>query len=120
MQERSLGDIIRETRLAKPLGLRELAKTLGITPSYLSDIENDRRVPSEDVLRKIASVLDLNVDHLLAAAGRFGENAERYLKRTPSVGVLFRRISEEGLREADIQKLVEEVDKLGKDKRKHK
>lgn len=120
MQERTLGDMIRDARLAKSRGLRELAKELDITPSYLSDIENDRRIPAEDVLRKIATMLGLDVDHLLAAAGRFGEDAERYMKRNPSVGVLFRRITEQGLREDDIQKLVKQVDKLGKDKRKEK
>ena len=118
MQERTLGEIIREGRLAQKLGLRELARELGITPSYLSDIENDRRVPSEDVLRKLAARLNLDVDHLLALAGRFGDDAERYMKRNPSVGVLFRRISENKLKEDDIQKLVDQVEKLGKDKHK--
>ena len=120
MQERTLGDILREGRLAKGRGLRELVKELGITPSYLSDIENDRRIPSEEVLRKLASALDLDVDHLLALAGRFGDDAERYMKRNPSVGVLFRRISENKLKEDEIQKLVDQVDKLGKGKRKEK
>ena len=118
MRERTLGEIIREGRLARKHGLRELARELVITPSYLSDIENDRRVPSEDVLRKLAARLDLDVDHLLALAGRFGDDAERYMKRNPSVGVLFRRISENNLKEDDIQKLVDQVEKLGKGKHK--
>ncbi len=120
MQERTLGEIIREGRLAKKLGLRELARELDITPLYLSDIENDRRVPSEDVLRKLAARLDLDVDHLLAMAGRFGDAAERFMKRNPSVGVLFRRISENNLKADDIQRLVDEVEKLGKGKHKDK
>jgi len=120
MQERTLGDILREARLAKGRGLRELAKELEITPSYLSDIENDRRVPSEEVLRKLAALIALDVDHVLALAGRFGEAAERYMKRNPSVGVLFRRISDNKLKEDEIQKLVDQVDKLGKDRRKDK
>jgi transcriptional regulator with XRE-family HTH domain len=120
MQERTLGDILREGRLVKKLGLRELARELDITPSYLSDIENDRRVPSEDVLRKLAAGLGLDVNHLLALAGRFGDDAERYMKRNPSVGVLFRRISENKLEEDDIQKLVDQVDRLGRGKHKDK
>ena len=120
MQDRTLGEIIRAGRLAKKLGLRELARELDITPSYLSDIENDRRVPSEEVLRKLAGRLDLDADHLLALAGRFGDDAERYMKRNPSVGVLFRRISEHNLKEDDIQKLADQVEKLGKDNKKDK
>jgi len=37
--------------------LREFAKLLGITPSYQSNIENDRRVPAEGVLKKQPSCL---------------------------------------------------------------
>ena len=40
------------------------------------------------------------------------------MKRNPSVGVLFRRISENNLKEDDIQKLVDQVEKLGKGKHK--
>ena len=41
----TLGEQVRRAR--GPLGLRELARRIGITPSYLSDIEHDRRRPSE-------------------------------------------------------------------------
>ena len=41
----SVGDIINEARVRKRLGLRALARELNIAASYLSDIENDRRVP---------------------------------------------------------------------------
>jgi transcriptional regulator with XRE-family HTH domain len=116
MQDRTLGDILREGRLAKRRGLRELARELDITPSYVSDIENDRRVPSEDVLRKLAAALDLEADELLALAGRFGEEAERFMKRNPSVGVLFRRITENKLGEEEIRKLVDQASRLGKGK----
>jgi transcriptional regulator with XRE-family HTH domain len=115
MQERTLGEIIREGRLAKKLGLRELARELEITPSYLSDIENDRRVPSEEVLRKLAARLDLDADHLLAFAGRFDDDAERYLKGNPSVWALFRRISEKRLKPDDIERLADHLEKLGND-----
>ena len=81
-RSKTLGDVIRDARVAAKKGLREFSRELGITPSYQSDIENDRRVPAEDVLQKIAAVLDLNFDDLMARAGRFGEQAERYMRRT--------------------------------------
>lgn len=68
-----LSDIIREARIEKRLRLRELAKAAGIAASYLSDIENDRRIPSVDVLRKLAEVLTLDFDELMAQAGKFGK-----------------------------------------------
>jgi hypothetical protein len=72
------------------------------------------------VLQKIAYALGFDVDHLLAAGGRFSMKVERYMKRNPYVGVLFRCMAEKDLREDDIQNLVKQVGKLGKYKQKEK
>ncbi len=103
--------------MALNMSLRELARRLGITPSYVSDIENDRRVPSEEVLRRIADELGLDFDDLVARAGRIGPNAERYLRETPAATTLFRRITEQKLTDKEIRKLIDEVEDLrpGKD-----
>lgn len=111
-----LSDLIRVARVGKRLGLRELAKAAGIAPSYLSDIENDRRIPSEDVLRKLAEVLALDFDELMAQAGKFGERADRYLRRHPTAGTLFRRLSERNLSDEALEKLLKEADRLSKKK----
>ena len=109
----SLGDEIRDARMKAGKRLRPFAEELALAPSYLSDIENDRRVPSEEVMKRIASKLDLDFDHLMALAGRFGEEAERYIKKNPAAGVLFRRISQGNLREEELKKLLEMTEKLG-------
>ena len=114
MSNQTLGEIIREARIAKEMSLREATKLLGITPSYLSDIENDRRVPAEEVLRNIAKLLDLDFDHLMALAGRFGDNAERYMKKQPVAGALFRRITDNNLQEEDLRDLLKRAEQLGK------
>jgi transcriptional regulator with XRE-family HTH domain len=112
--EETLGEHLRQARLDKDLGLRELAKELGITPSYLSDIESDRRVPSEDVLRVMSERLDLDFDELMARAARFGEDAERYLKRHPAAAALFRKIADQRLSDDQLKQLLSSVDRLGK------
>src|SRR5579859_2716572 len=113
MTHRNLGDLLRDARVAADLSLRDLAKKLGITPSYISDIENNRRVPSEDVLRQLAETFDLKFDELMALAGRVGDDAERYLRQHPTAGVLFRRISDRRLSEEELKKLVEQVEGQG-------
>ena len=35
-------------------GLREMARTLGVAPAHLTDIEKGRRTPSEDLLKRIS------------------------------------------------------------------
>ncbi|MNC96622.1 hypothetical protein D3C83_140400 [compost metagenome] len=51
-------------------------------------------------------------DELMALAGRVGDQAERYLKREPMVGVLFRRISEKRLDAEEIGKLLTSVEQM--------
>ncbi len=112
----SFGETLREARVKKGVSLRSVAAELDITPSYLSDIENDRRIPSEDVLQQLATLLDLDFDDLMARAGRFGEEAERYLKHQPTAVKLFRRISESNLDEEQLKELLRAVDGANKEK----
>lgn len=108
----TLGDRIRVGRARKRITLRALAKRLGKAPSYLSDIENDRRVPAEETLRAIAEALDLDFDELMAAAGRMGDEANRYLRRNPEAGILFRRLSQRGVGSEGIRRLIDQVPNL--------
>src|ERR1700722_10039311 len=103
---KTLGQFIRDARVASGQSLREFARVLEITPSYQSDIENERRVPSEEVLKKIAGLLSLNYEELMARAGRFGEDAERYLRRNPTAGALFRKLSETNAPENVLRKML--------------
>lgn len=65
-----LGKLIRETRLAQSVGLRELARRIGKSPAYLVSLERAEELPgaSEDTLATIASELGLEPDVLLALA----------------------------------------------------
>lgn len=114
--KQTLGEFIKERRAALDMRLRELARRLDVTPSYVSDIENDRRVPSEDVLRRIAIELELDPDNLVARSGRIGTDAERYLRQTPAATTLFRRISEEKLTDEELHGLLERVEEMRPDK----
>ncbi len=115
----TLGHYIRTARVERGLGLRQLARDLEVTPSYLSDIENERRVPSQEVLQAIAQRLSLDFDELLALAGRVGSEAEDYLRglRSPAAVRLFRRIAEHRLDERDLVELLKRAEELGRRKR---
>ena len=108
----SVGDIINEARVRKRLGLRALARELKIAPSYLSDIENDRRVPSETVLRDMARVLALDFDQLMQEAGRLGEGEEQYFLANELAGELFRRIARSQLDQEALEKLMSSLQEL--------
>jgi transcriptional regulator with XRE-family HTH domain len=112
-----LGTRIREARIRADHTLRGLARELKLSPSYLNDIEYDRRVPSDEVLRQIADRLGLDLDELLAAAGRVGiaKDAEQYIRETPSAGVLFRRVTNDRLTEDQLKTLLKQVDQMTRD-----
>lgn len=114
IQAQTLGDRVRQARIAKGLSLRDLAGRLDLAPSYLSDIENDRRIPSEEVLKGLSKELELEFDDLMALAGRFGDRADRYLKRNPTAGRLFRRLSDANLGEQELQQLLRQAEQLRK------
>ena len=95
-----------------------MARELEITPSYLSDIENDRRIPSEEVLQRISDELELDFDDLMARAFKLGEDVERYIKRHPGVGVLFRKIAEQQPTDEQLRKLARDVDGMSRRRKK--
>ena len=54
------GPYLRAVRTARGLKIRQLAKTVGKTPTYLSDIENrNNKPPEKGLLDKIISALNL-------------------------------------------------------------
>jgi transcriptional regulator with XRE-family HTH domain len=111
---RSLGDVVHDARKSAGFSLRELAERVGINHAYVSDIENDRRVPSERVLRALANQLGLDFDDLMARAGRFGEEADRYIRRHPLLGALIRLITERNLGDESLAKLIRSANRMGK------
>ncbi len=115
---KALGDRIKEARVDGQLTLRGVAASLGISPSYLNDIEYNRRTPSESTLEKIAALFGFDINDLLAAAGRvgIGKEAEEYIRENPSAGVLFRRVTTERLPEEELKKLIERVDDLKRER----
>ena len=64
-----LGALIRRQRELAELPMRELAKMVGISNPYLSQIERGLRAPSESVLESIAETLDISADELYKMAG---------------------------------------------------
>jgi len=68
-QALQIGDKLRELRLEKRLLLRDLSDRVGISKSYLSNIENNRLVPPIPALIKLARVLGVPLDHFFQNDG---------------------------------------------------
>jgi transcriptional regulator with XRE-family HTH domain len=68
----TLGKLIRKTRQAKGLGLREFARKIGKSPAFIVSLELEATPPaaSEETLTSIATTLELDPDEVLTLAGR--------------------------------------------------
>ena len=68
-----LGDYLRDLRTRKRLSLREVEDISEASSSYLSQVEQGKRQPSADLLRKIAPAYGTSVRDLLTKAGYLDE-----------------------------------------------
>jgi transcriptional regulator with XRE-family HTH domain len=91
MIETSLGQRLHQLRENADLSLRELAKQVGISPPFLSDIELGRRFPSEEILAKLAKALNVKLEELKQYDNR-GPIADlkRLMDSDPKLGFAFR------------------------------
>jgi transcriptional regulator with XRE-family HTH domain len=65
----SLGDFLRQRRVAAELSLRQLAEQTGVSNPYLSQIERGLRKPSAEVLQQLAKALRVSAEQLYVQAG---------------------------------------------------
>lgn len=59
------GKRIRALRGRKGITQTELAEILDVAPSYVSQMESDKRLPAVENLIKLANMLDCTTDHIL-------------------------------------------------------
>jgi len=84
MSGKKFGALVRREREAKEIGLREMAKMIGVSPTYLSKVERDEFPPPvEDKVRKIAEIIGRDPDELLALAGRVASDLTDIIRERP-------------------------------------
>jgi HTH-type transcriptional regulator, competence development regulator len=105
MTGEKFGALVRREREAREIGLREMAKMIGVSPTYLSKVERDEfGPPAEEKVKAIAKILRLDADQLLALAGRVSSDISEIIKARPvALAALLR--STKGLGPEDIARL---------------
>jgi transcriptional regulator with XRE-family HTH domain len=101
MKEKSFGQLIRELRIAnKDYGsLREFARKVGLSPAYLSRIENEKEPPpSEKVIERLAEALGADKYELFSYAGKVPiEFFESFEKNPKGMASFLRTVCDIGL-----------------------
>jgi len=77
----TFGTFVREGRLQKNIGLNNFAKMVGVSAPFLSKMEvGNWNAPSEATIIKIAEILEMDKDYLLALAGKIStENKQKII-----------------------------------------
>jgi len=113
-EKEQFGAFIRRKREERELGLREMAKMIGISPTYLSKCERDEfDPPTEERIRRIAEILQCDAEELIARAGRVPADLAKIIKRHPlEMAALLR--TTKGMSADDINRLASEAEKVKK------
>ncbi|MBB1386478.1 helix-turn-helix transcriptional regulator [Pseudoalteromonas sp. SG45-5] len=61
----TLGQQLKQLRNNKKLSQPEFAEQVGIEQSYLSKLENDKSIPSNDIFRSLLLALDMSIDEFM-------------------------------------------------------
>ena len=101
----SLGDYLKEQRVAARLSLRQLAEQAGVSNPYLSQIERGLRRPSAEVLQQIAKALRISAEQLYIRAGIL--SPEEGVGGATALTVELAVLSDPGLNERQKQTLLD-------------
>ncbi len=113
---KSFGSYIRSVRLTLNIGQRELAEKIGIAPSYLNDIEKEKRSsPKSNIIKKIAKELKINISDLYDLAGlsknSLAPDILEYIDKRPSITKLIRTIKNNNLENNQIEEIEKSINK---------
>jgi transcriptional regulator with XRE-family HTH domain len=91
MKPASFGEYMRDCRefrakTDRTFSVRQVAKRVGIEPSYLSKIEREEQPPpGEETIRRLAHELGQDADVLLAMAGKVSSDLLDVIRARPAL-----------------------------------
>ena len=112
--QKKFGDLLREKRMAKNISLRKFAQLVEVSPTYLSQVEqNNVTPPTADRVKRMAEILGENVDEWTALAGRLTEDLPKIIQESPTeVPDLLRALR--GLTAEQLRKLRHDAERMKK------
>lgn len=113
-QNNRFGELLREARLAKGITLRKFAEALGVSPTYVSGVENGTLPPpTSDRLVTIGQLLEVELDELVEMAGRWDDLAKQKAEESSEFVMLFRAVKD--MSPDQLNQVTEAAKKIGSD-----
>jgi len=112
---KKFGEVLREKRLEKGYSLRKFAQAVGVSPTYLSQVEQSNvDPPTADRVKRMAEILGEDVDEWTALAGRLTEDLPEIIHKEPKgVPDLLRAVR--GMTADQLRKLRDEAERMKKE-----
>ena len=112
----TFGSYIRRLRIKNDIGQRELAKKIGVAPSYLNDMEkNKRTAPRTELIKKLSVIIkaDLNLLYDLAGSSKktVAPDIVDYVENNPKIISLLRAAQSSKLSGDEIEQLEKKINK---------
>ena len=113
----SFGMFLRSQIINAGVGLRELARLIGKSPGYISDVELDNvPSPSEETIVRMANALNVDKNALLSKAKKIDPELSEYVAEQPQVADFLRMAKDQEFNDDDWDRLTQltKLSKLGK------
>lgn len=86
-----IGDVLKRTRVIYGYKAKEMSSALGISASYLSEIENNKKQPSLELLKKYADIYGIRLSSLILLSENM-EDVEKSGKGTAFIRSMMVRL----------------------------
>lgn len=113
--QKRFGQVLREKRMEKGFSLRKFARLVGVSPTYLSQVEQmNVDPPTADRVKRMAELLGESVDEWTSLAGRITEDLPGIIHQEPTeVPDLLRAVR--GLTADQLRKLRGDAERMKKE-----
>jgi len=118
-ERQAFGEMLRNARRARRISQAELAKAVGISPVFVSQVETGQRAPSDRIAKHIATALGLPWQDILRAVYRLrspeaeeifspGEEdaCSNVVSQIPAIRFLLLQLAGLNLSKSDVETLV--------------
>jgi len=110
------GSFIRQLRIKQGIGQRALANKVGLSPSYLNDIEKEKRTaPKLSIVKKLSISLGTDINYLNDLAGisknTIAPDVNEFINTNPNIVSLLRTIKESNLNDEQINSIESSINR---------
>lgn len=104
----TFGQKIRSKRMEQKITLRKFSEMVKLSPTFMSKVERDEAIPSEENVKLMARTLGEDEAVMLSLANKLPSDIPKIIHRNPSEAVTFLR-KVQGYNRQDWLKLLKKI-----------